>query len=81
MANDRLYLVCPACGEGFMLGKRFGDMWSTRNHGGVPFEEMLDKFFEAHYKCRAGEVAEPHKFLLLNELELNEYSQLSPRTN
>jgi hypothetical protein len=82
VANDRLYLVCPECGEGFMLGKRYGDAWSVRNHSSSTFEEMLDGFFDKHYKCRAGEVDDPSKFLLFNELELDEYhQQLSARTN
>jgi hypothetical protein len=58
-----------------MLAKRFGDAWSVRNHGDASFEENLDAFFQKHWKCMAGVVEDPYKFLLLNELEQMEYSE------
>ena len=78
MANDRLFLTCSGCGAGFMLAKHFGDAWSTRNPSkGPSLEERLDIFFDEHWRCMAGEVADPHKFYLLNELEQQEFKETS----
>jgi len=76
MANDRLYLCCPECPDGFMLAKRYGDAWSTRNHSDRTFDEQLDAFFEKHWRCRAGEVDDPYKFLLLNEKEAMDHAEV-----
>lgn len=69
MANDRLYLVCHHCGQGFMLAKHFGDAWETRNYGELSYQQRLDDFFLEHWRCMAGEAEDPYKFLLLNELQ------------
>jgi hypothetical protein len=70
MANDRLYLVCPECGEGYMLAKHYGDEWYTSSSkSDKDFVIGLNNFFEKHWHCLAGVVFDPYKFLLLNELE------------
>ena len=78
MANDRLYLTCPLCGQGFMLAKHFADQWYTKPS--TPEEAWnyvckLDDFLEQHWNCMAGVAEDPHKLLLLNEIEQFEYEQ------
>ena len=69
MANDRLYLVCPGCGEGFMLAKRMGDAWYVAQASEAHYVSRLDDFFSHCWECMAGVVADPHKLLLMNEME------------
>lgn len=52
MANNRLYLKCPFCGERVLLGKSMGACFYTPYTGNPPkYEERIDEFFQKHWEC------------------------------
>jgi hypothetical protein len=67
MANDRMFLHCPRCGENFMLAKRMGDSWYVGNNVTTenPLETQLNAFFEKHFACELS--GDPYAFELYDE--------------
>jgi len=55
MANNVMWLQCR-CGAIHQMAKSYGAQWETREHGGVPYREALDRWFEEHVTCGG----EPH---------------------
>lgn len=52
MANNRLYLKCPFCGECVLLGKSMGANFYTPYTGDPPkYEERIYDFFQKHWEC------------------------------
>ena len=52
MANNRLYLKCPFCGECVLLGKSMGRNFYTPYTGDPPqYEGRIQEFFEKHWEC------------------------------
>lgn len=51
MANNRLYLKCPYCGEGVLLGKSMGMNFYVPYTGDPPqYAERIQAFFEKHWE-------------------------------
>jgi len=46
MANNRLWLVHPATGKKFLLGKKFGNGWVVWEKGEVSLRDRLTLFFD-----------------------------------
>ena len=52
MANNRLYLKCPFCGECVLLGKSMAMNFYTPYTGNPPkYEERINEFFQKHWEC------------------------------
>ena len=52
MANNRIYLRCKNCGDGFFLGKSYGINYYTDDvYYKDNFVKELNKFYEEHCLC------------------------------
>lgn len=49
MANNRLYLYCPACNEALSLGKHFGGMYTLYDY--VNNTHDIQDFIDKHRYC------------------------------
>lgn len=71
MANNRMYLTCRGCGEGFFLGKIMSSGYYQHMDD---FQEKLNVFFDKHHCC--GDVHYENQYELRYEIVWDEESGL-----
>lgn len=51
MADNRMYLLCKACGEAFFMGKRMGGGYYIGDYHEKALRERLNAFYDKHEWC------------------------------
>jgi len=75
MANDRLYIVCKFCNEGFAIAKHYDGPWFTTRRS----PEQLNEFLGKHYLCKGDDAANwwPHDCFILKRESDEDFDKIT----